>query len=238
VQRGEFADIGQVVVLAAEQPLGEQRRPVAAQDRGHFAEAELRVVLHAPEHAARMAELGGLDRRHGIGREHRHLARRHGDLVEVDRRRIVGGGPAGEQGMRAAGFGRRDVAGEADLAPARIGPHLAAGRDRRDLDPPAGAEEGRPGGVDGAGEFHLPRHCGHRMVGMQRRAGEHHGVVALQARRIGQVGALVGRHRHVAHGIRLDAADHLGIGLAVGQAVAGPVGLATFARVAVDDEKP
>ena len=57
--------------------------------------------------------------------------------------------------MRAAGFGQPDRARDADLAPLRVELDLAAGRDRRDLQAPARAEERLPGGEDRAGEIDL-----------------------------------------------------------------------------------
>ena len=172
----QVGHVGRRVLQRVAETLGNQDLDPAPQDRGEFREAELGMVLHAPEGAAVRADLGGLDVRHGIRREHRAIGRRGCDDVEVDRRRIVGGGAPREHRMRPPRLGRHDPPREADLG-LRIPAHVAARRGRADLQAPARAEGGRAGRVDGAHEVDLAGDFRRRVVDVERRARQHHPVM-------------------------------------------------------------
>ena len=140
--------------------------------------------------------------------------------------------------MGAARLRGRDVARKADLAAERVLPHLAAGRDRPDLDAPAGAEGRRAGGVDRPHELDLTRHRRRQVVDIERRPGEDDPVIGLEPAGVGQVRALVGRMGDVAEDALLDLLKRRGVGLGRRQAVGDRMALPRRARVALHHQNP
>jgi hypothetical protein len=151
--------------------------------------------------------------------------------------RVISGAAAGEQRMRAAGLGRPDVAGDANLAAFGIAQHFAARRGGRDLQAPAGTEQWRARGEDGAGEIDLARDRRAAVVEVQRRAGDENAVVGFQPRRAGQACAFVRGEADLADRVRGQLRQRLRIGLAGGHAESSAIGVAIVARVALDHQQ-
>ena len=77
------------VVAASGQPRLDQALRLSAQGAGHFVEADLGMVLYAPEHAAFEADLGGLHGGDAVAGKQYRPGWQGRDLVRVDGRRVV-----------------------------------------------------------------------------------------------------------------------------------------------------
>ena len=76
VERRELVRVACRLADVAAQALPHEDRGAAPEDHRELVEAEFRMVLHAPERAAVMADRRGLDRRDGVGGEHGAILRR------------------------------------------------------------------------------------------------------------------------------------------------------------------
>ena len=136
----DLARIGLDVLLSSGKPRLDQAVRLAAHGPCYLIKADLGVILHAPEHAAVEADLGGLDGGDTVPRQQHGAGRKHLNLVRVDGWRVVRGRPAGQERVGAPGLGRGDAPGEGGLEAAPVGPHSAPCRHRGDLQAGAGSE--------------------------------------------------------------------------------------------------
>src|SRR5450432_2535713 len=117
------------------------------------------MVLHAPETAATVRQLNGLQP-HVVDGEHHRAGWKLFDVVAMHRdclehRRLL---PV--HWMSTSRFGQSDSAGKAEFAPERIAAHPSAERRDRHLHAPAAAEARHAIIKDGARELNLPLDVG------------------------------------------------------------------------------
>ena len=202
---------------------------------GDLVEGQFGMVLHAPERTAVAADLGGLDRAGGVAGERQGIPARQGlDLVAVDGSGIIGGRPSVEQRVTTPLQGRCDPPGEADLVAAGVGPHRPARRNDRELQARAGSETRHAGPEHGPHEVQVRPYLWRIRIGVHRRPGQEHGVVAFDG--VGRAGAF-GRTDIVEQRRREDIAQGVDEAFAAAPPGSGPSCLAGLGRLAFGDQQ-
>ncbi len=144
VQGFDLSRVRPHVVMIPGQAGLDQAVCLSAKGTGHLVEADLGMVLYAPEHAAVETDLGGLHSGQAVAGEQHGARRQRLNLVRVDGRGVVRGGTASQERMRAARLGRRYPPRKGGLLPACVGRTLPPGETAATCKPAHEPKDGAP----------------------------------------------------------------------------------------------
>jgi hypothetical protein len=138
------------------------------------------MILHAPDHGAADADLGGLNIAHCVRRGDGRAGGYGRDLVGMDGGRIERDRPARVHGVVLSSGVQRHLTRETDVPAARIGAHLATRRHGGELKPPTRAEDRQALSENRAQKIDLAHRFRLAAMNIERRTRDGEPVIALQ----------------------------------------------------------